>query len=90
MSIIQKLYNKFYFWINLSISHFSQIFHNPGKMTSSRARKAYPLALVLSPTRELTLQIYKEACKFAYRSNLKEIVIFSHLKFLINFYLIIY
>ena len=50
----------------------SQIFHNPGKMTSSRSRKAYPLALVLSPTRELTLQIYKEACKFAYRSNLKE------------------
>jgi len=55
----------------------SQIFHNPGKMTSSRARKAYPLALVLSPTRELTLQIYKEACKFAYRSNLKPCVIYG-------------
>ena len=52
--------------------NFSQIFHNPGRM-SSRTRKAYPLALVLSPTRELTLQIYKEACKFAYRSNLKVI-----------------
>merc|ERR1719403_319262 len=55
----------------------SQIFHNPGKMTSSRSRKAYPLALVLSPTRELTLQIYKEACKFAYRSNLKPCVIYG-------------
>jgi len=54
----------------------SQIFHNPGRM-SSRTRKAYPLALVLSPTRELTLQIYKEACKFAYRSNLKPCVIYG-------------
>lgn len=55
----------------------SQIFHNPGKLVSNRSRKAYPLALVLSPTRELTMQIYQEARKFAYRSNLKPCVIYG-------------
>jgi len=55
----------------------SQIFHNPGKIVSNRSRKAYPLALVLSPTRELTMQIYQEARKFAYRSNLKPCVIYG-------------
>ena len=34
-------------------------------------RKAFPLGLILSPTRELALQIHKEATKFAYRSKVR-------------------
>uniref|UniRef100_A0A6Q2Z7K8 RNA helicase n=1 Tax=Esox lucius TaxID=8010 RepID=A0A6Q2Z7K8_ESOLU len=40
-------------------------------------RKQYPLSLVLAPTRELALQIYEEARKFAYRSRVRPCVVYG-------------
>ncbi|XP_064167922.1 putative ATP-dependent RNA helicase an3 isoform X2 [Anguilla rostrata] len=40
-------------------------------------RKQFPLSLVLAPTRELALQIYDEARKFAYRSKVRPCVVYG-------------
>jgi len=40
-------------------------------------RKTYPLALVLSPTRELASQIHEESRKFAYQTGLASCVIYG-------------
>ena len=37
----------------------------------------FPLALVVVPTRELAVQIFKEAMKFAYRTPVKVTVIYG-------------
>nr|CAB3237017.1 ATP-dependent RNA helicase DDX3Y [Phallusia mammillata] len=46
-------------------------------MNQRGRRKLYPLALVLSPTRELASQIYDESRKFSYRSHVRPCVIYG-------------
>ncbi|GAB4828299.1 DEAD-box ATP-dependent RNA helicase 52 [Ancistrocladus abbreviatus] len=46
--------------------------------TSQRGgRKVYPVALILSPTRELSCQIHDEAKKFAYQTGVKVLVAYG-------------
>ncbi|CAL2029591.1 unnamed protein product [Caenorhabditis brenneri] len=48
----------------------------PPTFTSGR-RTYYPSALVLSPTRELAIQIHKEASKFSYKTNLQTAILYG-------------
>ncbi|TXG61296.1 hypothetical protein EZV62_012659 [Acer yangbiense] len=43
----------------------------------ARTRIAYPTALILSPTRELSCQIHDEAKKFAYQTGVKAVVAYG-------------
>ncbi|KAF1810943.1 putative DEAD/DEAH box RNA helicase [Eremomyces bilateralis CBS 781.70] len=39
--------------------------------------KAEPLVLVICPTRELAIQVFRDACRFAYRSMLRPCVVYG-------------
>ncbi|TVU41356.1 hypothetical protein EJB05_14864 [Eragrostis curvula] len=49
----------------------------PPPRSSRSSRTAYPLALILSPTRELSCQIHEEAKKFAYQTGVKVVVAYG-------------
>ncbi|KAJ1364734.1 Sphingosine N-acyltransferase [Parelaphostrongylus tenuis] len=51
--------------------------HHPPIMSHGGRRKQYPSALVLSPTRELSLQIYNESRKFSYRTPIKSALLYG-------------
>lgn len=60
----------------------ANIFHegpdgDPRDYEQACRRKAMPFALILSPTRELTQQIYQEARKFAYTSMVRPCVVYG-------------
>ena len=40
-------------------------------------RKTFPIALVLSPTRELAIQIHEESRKFAYQTGVASVVVYG-------------
>ncbi|XP_072951410.1 DEAD-box ATP-dependent RNA helicase 37-like [Typha angustifolia] len=55
----------------------SGILRGPPPQRPRGSRTAYPLALVLSPTRELSAQIHDEARKFAYQTGVRVVVAYG-------------
>ncbi|KAE8677197.1 DEAD-box ATP-dependent RNA helicase 37 [Hibiscus syriacus] len=55
----------------------SGIMRGPVPQKPLRARTVFPLALMLSPTRELSMQIHEEARKFSYQTGVKVVVAYG-------------
>ncbi|XP_073108186.1 DEAD-box ATP-dependent RNA helicase 37 isoform X1 [Elaeis guineensis] len=55
----------------------SGIMRGPPAQRPRGARMVYPLALILSPTRELSVQINEEARKFAYQTGVRVVVAYG-------------
>ncbi|KJH46618.1 DEAD/DEAH box helicase [Dictyocaulus viviparus] len=49
----------------------------PSVMSNTGRRTFFPSALVLAPTRELAIQIHKEAAKFSYRTNIITAILYG-------------
>lgn len=48
-----------------------------GSFYPNATRKAYPVTLVLAPTRELACQIYEESRKFCFRTGIRPMVVYG-------------
>ncbi|CAL9760940.1 unnamed protein product [Musa acuminata subsp. burmannicoides] len=55
----------------------SGIMSGPPGPRQRGSRTSYPLALILSPTRELSVQIHEEARKFAYQTGVRVVVAYG-------------
>ncbi|KAJ7524518.1 hypothetical protein O6H91_17G009200 [Diphasiastrum complanatum] len=53
------------------------LLHGPPRGQPFRGRQAFPSALILSPTRELSCQIHDEAKKFAHQTGIKVVVAYG-------------
>jgi len=50
---------------------------NDGPPPSTGVKTAHPVGLVLAPTRELSIQIYEEALKFAHTTGIRVVVVYG-------------
>ncbi|XP_042398559.1 DEAD-box ATP-dependent RNA helicase 37-like [Zingiber officinale] len=55
----------------------SGIMRGPPSQRQRGSRTVYPMALILSPTRELSIQIHEEARKFSYQTGVKVVVAYG-------------
>lgn len=48
-----------------------------GKPVSGERVQAQPLVLIVAPTRELAIQIFKDACRLCYRSKMRPCLLYG-------------